>query len=224
MTCGLILSSIFSSIVVNRRHFLSNLNPDCNRQGIFSFFRRKLKNDRFFLVFFSNSEPSELVSDWDSSSTIDGRRECCEGLEVRIVFPDVAKDETLVLALLGKGGLEVSTAPTTVVDVAEIFSVLTLPPSLAFITVADRDELMDGCGTSDTLLIDAVAVAGFDDVPAIDAATAAMLDDASWLYDLTIVLPFGPIRPGVIFLAEERGGVPVALFPEEYIAPVYGCC
>ena len=181
MTCGLILSSIFSSIVVNRRHFLSNLNPDCcNRQGIFSFFRRKLKNDRFFLVFLSNSEPNELVSDWDSSSTIDGRRDCCEGLEVRVGSPVVAKDDTLVLALLGKGGLAVSTAPTIAVEVAEIFSVKTLPPSSEFMIVADTDVLMDGCGgKSDTLLIDAVAVVGFDDVAADDAAKAAILDEAS---------------------------------------------
>ena len=188
MTCGLMLSSIFSSIVVNKRHFLSNLNPDrCNRQGIFSFFRRKLKNDRFFLVFLSNSEPNELVSDWDSSSTIDGRRDCCEGLEVRVVSPVVqAKDDTLVLALLGKGGLAVSTAPTIAVDVVcdDIFSVLALsPPSSEFIIDADTDEVMDGCVKSDTLLIDAVAVVGFDDVAAadVDAAKAAMLEEASWL-------------------------------------------
>jgi len=160
---------------------LSNLNPDCcNRQGIFSFFRRKLKNDRFFLVFLSNSEPNELVSDWDSSSTMDGRRDCCEGLEVRVASPVAAKDDTLVLALLGKGGLAVSTAPTIAEEVAEIFSVKTLPLSSEFIIVADTDVLMDGCGgKSDTLLIDAVAVVGFDDVAAVDAAKAAMLDEAS---------------------------------------------
>jgi len=212
---------------------LSNLNPDrCNRQGIFSFFRRKLKNDRFFLDFLSNSEPIELVSDWDSSSTMDGRRDCCEGLEVRVVSPVVAKDDTLVLALLGKGGLAVSTAPTIAVGVGcvGIFSVLTLSPTLPsselLMTISDTDEVMDGCVKSDTLLIDAVAVVGFDDVAAadVDAAKAAMLEEASWLYDFTIILPLGPTRPGVIFLVEASGGVPVALFPEEGIAPAYGCC
>jgi hypothetical protein len=161
---------------------LSNLNPDCcNRQGIFSFFRRKLKNDRFFLVFLSNSEPNELVSDWDSSSTMDGRRDCCEGLEVRVVSPVVAKDDTLVLALLGKGGLAESTAPTVAVGVGcdDGFSVLNLPSSELIMTVSDTDEVMDGCVKSDTLLIDAVAVVGFDDVAAVDVAKAAMLDEAS---------------------------------------------
>jgi len=136
----------------------------------------------------------------------------------------VTKDDTLVLALLGKGGLAVSTAPTIAVDVDEIFSVLALPPSSEFITVADTVELMDGCCKSDTLLIDAVAVAGFDDVAAVDAAAKAAMDEASWLNDFTIILPLGPTRPGVIFLAEASGGVPVALFPEELIAPAYGCC
>lgn len=187
MTCGFIVSSLFSSIVVNRRHFLSNVNPDrCNRQGIFSFFRRKVKNERFFLVFFSNSAPKELVSDWDSSSTVGGRSDCVEGLDGMVVSAEEeAKDDKLVLALLGNGGLAVSTVPTEAAGAAAAcggattVTVLLAPASSATITVSDTEEVMEGCDKSETLVIDAVVV-GFD-VATADAATAAMLDEASWL-------------------------------------------
>jgi hypothetical protein len=186
MTCGFIVSSIFSSIVVNRRHFLSNVNPDrCNRQGIFSFFRRKVKNERFFLVFFSNSDPKELLSDWDSSSTVGGRSDCVEGLDGMVVSAEEeAKDDKLVLALLGKGGLAVSTVPTEAAAAcggATTATVLLAPASSAMIIVSDTEEVMEGCDKSETLVIDAV-VAGFDvDTATADAATAAMLEEASWL-------------------------------------------
>lgn len=189
MTCGFIVSSIFSSIVVNRRHFLSNVNPDrCNRQGIFSFFRRKVKNERFFLVFFSNSDPKELLSDWDSSSTVGGRSDCVEGLDGMVVSAEEeAKDDklVLVLALLGKGGLAESTVPTEAAGAAAAcggatsVTVLLAPASSAMIIVSDTEEVMEGCDKSETLVIDA-AVVGFD-VATADAATAAMLEEASWL-------------------------------------------
>ena len=188
MTCGFIVSSIFSSIVVNRRHFLSNVYPDrCNRQGIFSFFRRKVKNERFFLVFFSNSDPKELLSDWDSSSTVGGRSDCVEGLDGMVVSAEEeAKDDKLVLALLGKGGLAESTVPTEAAGAvaacdggATSVTVLLAPESSAMIIVSDTEEVMEGCDKSETLVIDAVVV-GFD-VATADAATAAMLEEASWL-------------------------------------------
>jgi len=222
MTCGFILSSIFSSIVVNRRHFLSNLNPekDFLCQGIFSFFRRKLKNDRFFLVFLSNSEPSELVSDWDSSSTTGGRSDCVEGLELMVaVSPALAKDEALVLALLGKGGLADSTVPTVgVVAFPSSTTAATAALALVLMTVSDTEEVMDGSciKSSETLAVDAVVVVFEVDgalpvaAATADAAAAAMLEDASWLYDFTIIRPLGPTRPGVIFRAAGSGGVPVA--------------
>jgi len=186
MTCGFIVSSIFSSIVVNRRHFLSNVNPDrCNRQGIFSFFRRKVKNERFFLVFFSNSDPKELVSDWDSSSTVGGRSDCVEGLDGMVVSAEeVPKDDKLVLALLGKGGLVESTVPTEAAAAAACGSATTVtlllaPASSAMIIVSDTEEVVEGCDKSETLVIDAVVV-GFD-VATAAAAIAAMLEEASWL-------------------------------------------
>ena len=188
MTCGFIVSSIFSSIVVNRRHFLSNVNPDrCNRQGIFSFFRRKVKNERFFLVFFSNSDPKELVSDWDSSSTVGGRSDCVEGLDGMVASAEeVPKDDKLVLALLGKGGLVESTVSTEAAAAAACggattVTVLLAPASSAMIIVSDTEEVMEGCDKSETLVIDAVVV-GFDvATAAADAAIAAMLEEASWL-------------------------------------------
>jgi hypothetical protein len=176
--------------VVNRRHFLSNVYPDrCNRQGIFSFFRRKVKNERFFLVFFSNSDPKELLSDWDSSSTVGGRSDCVEGLDGMVVSAEEeAKDDklVLVLALLGKGGLAESTVPEEAAGAAAAcgggatsVTVLLAPASSAMIIVSDTEEVMEGCDKSETLVIDAVVV-GFD-VATADAATAAMLEEASWL-------------------------------------------
>ena len=165
---------------------MSNVNPDrCNRQGIFSFFRRKVKNERFFLVFFSNSDPKELLSDWDSSSTVGGRSDCVEGLDGMVVSAEEeAKDDKLVLALLGKGGLAESTVPTEAAGAAACggatsVTVLLAPASSAMIIVSDTEEVMEGCNKSETLVIDA-AVVGFD-VATADAATAAMLEEASWL-------------------------------------------
>lgn len=163
---------------------MSNVNPDrCNRQGIFSFFRRKVKNERFFLVFFSNSDPKELLSDWDSSSTVGGRSDCVEGLDGMVVSAEEeAKDDKLVLALLGKGGLAVSTVPTEAAAAcggATTATVLLAPASSAMIIVSDTEEVMEGCDKSETLVIDAVVV-GFD-VATADAATAAILEEASWL-------------------------------------------
>ena len=165
---------------------MSNVNPDrCNRQGIFSFFRRKVKNERFFLVFFSNSDPKELLSDWDSSSTVGGRSDCVEGLDGMVVSAEEeAKDDklVLVLALLGKGGLAESTVPTEAAAAcggATSVTVLLAPASSAMIIVSDTEEVMEGCDKSETLVIDA-AVVGFD-VATADAATAAMLEEASWL-------------------------------------------
>ena len=164
---------------------MSNVNPDrCNRQGIFSFFRRKVKNERFFLVFFSNSDPKELLSDWDSSSTVGGRSDCVEGLDGMVVSAEEeAKDDklVLVLALLGKGGLAESTVPTEAAGAAcggaTSVTVLLAPASSAMIIVSDTEEVMEGCDKSETLVIDA-AVVGFD-VATADAATAAMLEEAS---------------------------------------------
>ena len=167
---------------------MSNVYPDrCNRQGIFSFFRRKVKNERFFLVFFSNSDPKELLSDWDSSSTVGGRSDCVEGLDGMVVSAEEeAKDDKLVLALLGKGGLAESTVPTEAAGAAAAcdggatsVTVLLAPASSAMIIVSDTEEVMEGCDKSETLVIDAVVV-GFD-VATADAATAAMLEEASWL-------------------------------------------
>jgi len=167
---------------------LSNVYPDrCNRQGIFSFFRRKVKNERFFLVFFSNSDPKELLSDWDSSSTVGGRSDCVEGLDGMVVSAEEeAKDDklVLVLALLGKGGLAESTVPTEAAAAAcgggaTSVTALLAPASSAMIIVSDTEEVMEGCDKSETLVIDAVVV-GFD-VATADAATAAMLEEASWL-------------------------------------------
>lgn len=167
---------------------MSNVNPDrCNRQGIFSFFRRKVKNERFFLVFFSNSAPKELVSDWDSSSTVGGRSDCVEGLDGMVVSAEEeAKDDKLVLALLGKGGLAESTVPTEAAGAAAAacggattVTVLLAPASSAVIIVSDTEEVMEGCDKSETLVIDAVVVGV--DVATADAATAAMLEEASWL-------------------------------------------
>ena len=165
---------------------MSNVYPDrCNRQGIFSFFRRKVKNERFFLVFFSNSDPKELLSDWDSSSTVGGRSDCVEGLDGMVVSAEEeAKDDKLVLALLGKGGLAESTVPTEAAGAAAAcdggatsVTVLLAPASSAMIIVSDTEEVMEGCDKSETLVIDA-AVVGFD-VATADAATAAMLEEAS---------------------------------------------
>ena len=162
---------------------MSNVNPDrCNRQGIFSFFRRKVKNERFFLVFFSNSDPKELLSDWDSSSTVGGRSDCVEGLDGMVVSAEEeAKDDklVLVLALLGKGGLAESTGAAAACGGATSVTVLLAPASSAMIIVSDTEEVMEGCDKSETLVIDA-AVVGFD-VATADAATAAMLEEASWL-------------------------------------------
>lgn len=167
---------------------MSNVNPDrCNRQGIFSFFRRKVKNERFFLVFFSNSAPKELVSDWDSSSTVGGRSDCVEGLDGMVVSAEEeAKDDKLVLALLGKGGLAESTVPTEAAGAAAAacggattVTVLLVSASSAVIIVSDTEEVMEGCDKSETLVIDAVVVGV--DVATADAATAAMLEEASWL-------------------------------------------
>ena len=93
--------------------------------------------------------------------------------------------------------------------------------ALVLMTVSDTEEVMDGCIKSETLAIDAVVLEV--DVPAAvaaataDAAAAAMLEEASWLYDFTIIRPLGPTRPGVIFRAAGSGGV-AALFPDEWIA------
>lgn len=77
------------------RYCLSKKNR-ANRQGIFSFFRRKLKKDRFFLLFFpvlSNSEatePESEAAECDSSSTVGGRSECDEALGAKSCSPDKA--------------------------------------------------------------------------------------------------------------------------------------
>jgi hypothetical protein len=97
-----------------------------------------------------------------------------------------AKDDKLVLALLGKGGLAESTVPTEAAGAAAAcgsgatsVTVLLAPASSAMIIVSDTEEVMEGCDKSETLVIDAVVV-GFD-VATADAATAAMLEEASWL-------------------------------------------
>ena len=126
MTCGKVVSSVFSSMVAIKWHvlFLSKLNPNW-RQGIFSFFRRKLKKERFFLPDFlpskSVAEAKEPESDCDSSSTVGGRSECCEDDDVVVVTDEddedaaavawsVTTDDTLELPLLGaNGGLAANT-------------------------------------------------------------------------------------------------------------------
>ena len=121
---------------------MSNRNPDrCNRQGIFSFFRRKLKNDRFFLVFLSNSDPRELVSDWDSSSTVGGRSDCKEGLEGMVVSAEEANEDTLALALFGRGGLAERTDPAAPVTVSGGAAALPSTETAAA-AVPDASELM----------------------------------------------------------------------------------
>lgn len=108
---NVVISSVFSSMVAIKWHlFLSiKLNPKC--QGIFSFFRLKLKKERFFLVFLpskSVAEAKDPESDCDSSSTVGGRSECCETFKASAALTE-AMDDTLELPLLGRGGFAANT-------------------------------------------------------------------------------------------------------------------
>lgn len=72
---------------------------------------------------------------------------------------------------------------------------------------SDTEDVMGAAGVSKSV-VDVVLARAV-------AAAAAILEAASWLYDLIIVRPLGPTL-GVIFLAEGRGGVPVALTVPEF--------
>lgn len=106
----------------------------------------------------------------------------------------VVTDDMLELLLCGNGGLLVSTLVVTVA-----VGCLSCDNS-----VSDTDTVIDVADGSATL-VDETAVAA-----AAATAIVAMLEDASWLYDLTIMRPLGPIF-GVTLLAEGSGGVPVTL-------------
>jgi len=123
-----------------------------------------------FLPEASNSDPNDPVSDWDSSSTVGGRRECWETLEVKLASTGAPIEDTLELALLGKGGLAVSTE----VEAVEAVVVGTCD---LLMTISDTDDVMDGC-ISDMLVLEEVLGPA---VVEAEAATAAMLEAASWL-------------------------------------------
>ena len=77
---------------------------------------------------------------------------------------------------------------------------------------SDTEDVMGAAGVSKSV-VDVVLARAV-------AAAAAILEAASWLYDLIIVRPLGPTL-GVIFLAEGRGGVPVALTVPEFFFSVH---
>ena len=194
---GISWSEVVSSMVaILIRYCLSKKNLE-NRQGIFSFLRRKLKKDLFFLLFFpvlSNSEatePESEAAECDSSSTVGGRSECDEALGAKR-SPDNAAwldatDEALVL--FGKGGL---------VERLLFFIVVVCN------SVSDTDVVIL-VATSGMLAVEGEVVAA-----TADAATDPILEAASWLKDLTIMRPLGPTL-GVIFRDAGKGGVPVTL-------------
>ena len=194
ITLGISSEAVSSMVaMVMGLYCLSKKNRNFGRQGIFSFFRLKLKKERFFFVFFpalSNSEakePESEAAECDSSSTVGGRRECEEALgtnsspDMGLEATEAEEEETL----FGKGGLAAR--------------LLLLVCS----SVSDTDVVM--FGTSDMFVVDGDALAA-----TAEAATEPMLDAASWLYDLTIMRPLGPTL-GVIFLEAGKGGVPVTL-------------
>ena len=130
-----------------------------------------MKKDLFFLVFLpeaSSSDPREAVSDWDSSSTVGGLKEAWETLEVRLASPAAPMEDTLELALLGRGGFVV----TTVDDDEAVVGGSGAVATLLLMTISDTDEVMDGC-ISETLVLEAALAA------AEAAAMAAMLEAAS---------------------------------------------
>ena len=67
ITLGISSEAVSSMVaIVMGLYCLSKKNRNFGRQGIFSFLRRKLKNDRFFFVFLpalSNSEAKEPESE-----------------------------------------------------------------------------------------------------------------------------------------------------------------
>ncbi len=72
--------------------------------------------------------------------------------------------------------------------------------------MSDTEFAMEPVGAADTLLFEAVEAAAW----ITEAAVAAMGEAASWLSDLTIMRPLGPMR-GLIFLEEGIGGVLAAM-------------
>ena len=122
-----------------------------------------------FLPEASSSDPKDAVSDWDSSSTVGGLKEAWETLEVRLASPAAPMEDTLELALLGRGGFVVTTVDD---DDEAVVGGSGAVATLLLMTISDTDEVMDGC-ISETLVLEAALAA------AEAAAMAAMLEAAS---------------------------------------------